>query len=270
LIVIRERIAALNQRERLLLLIAAGGLLILLVYLLVRDGAEEAGVELTTPMPTASVAAPAPPLPVVPMATAPAAPVAPPADTNALSTVVLRGISGGGPSGRAAIFALPNGAQRVVRVGREVIPGVMLQGVGMDYAIVSAGGGGMRLSLGKAGGVPVAAPAPAASAVTSAPAAISPSGAESPMSYRTALAPRRSGSRITGFTIREGANVPLLARAGLQPGDVLVAVNGQAFESEEKVLELGREIAGSYTAEFEFERGGQRMRRSIEINKRPQ
>jgi general secretion pathway protein C len=90
------------------------------------------------------------------------------------------------------------------------------------------------------------------------------------MMFRTALAPRRSGGRVTGFTIRPGANIPILARAGMQPGDVLVAVNGQAFESEEKVLELASEIAGSYTADFEFERGGQRMRRSIEINKRPQ
>ena len=83
------------------------------------------------------------------------------------------------------------------------------------------------------------------------------------------LTPRKVGGRTTGFAIRPGANLPALQRAGLQPGDVLVAVNGQAFESEEKVMELAREIAGSYTADFEFERGVKRMKASTEVNKRP-
>jgi len=271
LVLVRERIASFTPRERVLIGIAAAVALIVLIYLLTRGGGDEEPVELTAAPTAPATVAPAP-LPVVPVVAAPPPPMAPAApvgDTSALSTIVLRGVSGGGPGGGAAIFALPSGGQRVVRMGREVIPGVLLQGIGIDYVIVSAGGSGMRLSLGKAGGVPVAAPLGAGASPTSAPRAdVGQSAARQTMAYRAGLAPRRSGGRVTGFTIRPGATLPVLAQAGLQPGDVLLSVNGQALESEEKVLELANEIASSYSAEFEFERGGQRMRRTIEVNKR--
>jgi general secretion pathway protein C len=85
---------------------------------------------------------------------------------------------------------------------------------------------------------------------------------------RVGMAPRRNGGRIDGFAIKAGANLGPLLRAGLRPGDVLLAVNGQPFDSGEKLLELPREIAGSFTAEFEFERGGRRMRALLPVNPR--
>ena len=65
-----------------------------------------------------------------------------------------------------------------------------------------------------------------------------------------------------------GARLPLLEQAGVRPGDVIVAVNGQAMMSEEKVLELSEEIATSYIAEFDYLRDGKRMKGKMEINKR--
>jgi general secretion pathway protein C len=107
------------------------------------------------------------------------------------------------------------------------------------------------------------------------PAAAGPQGGEEArrqretLEFRTGLAPRKENGRITGFAVRPGARLGVLQRAGLQPGDVIVAVNGQAFESEEKVLELSGELAGSYEAEIDYLRGGKPMKASIAVNARP-
>jgi general secretion pathway protein C len=83
--------------------------------------------------------------------------------------------------------------------------------------------------------------------------------------YRLGLQPVRSEGRINGFAIRPDAVLPQLQQAGLRPGDVILAVNGQAFQSEEKVLELSNEIATSRTSEFEFIRQGKMMRASLTV-----
>ena len=83
-----------------------------------------------------------------------------------------------------------------------------------------------------------------------------------------ALEPRQAGGRVTGWTLRPGAGGLPLAQAGLQPGDVLIAVNGEAVMDQEQVAGLGRQIANGTRVEFEFERGGQRMRRALDVNPR--
>jgi general secretion pathway protein C len=83
--------------------------------------------------------------------------------------------------------------------------------------------------------------------------------------YRTGLQAVKSDGRISGFALKPKAALPRLEQAGLRPGDILLAVNGQALQSEEKVLELANEIASSRTAEFEFTRGGRKMTASLEV-----
>lgn len=204
------------------------------------------------------VRAPAPP-PAVP-APPPAAP-APSADG-----LVLHGLAGGG-----AIVALPDGAQRFVRIGREVVPGLALAEIRQHHAVLRGAGGDLLLGF---AGTAAAAEPPAAAPPSSGTASRLDMGAgesrhrQATVQYRLGLAPRRDGGRITGFAIRSGAELPGLGEAGLRPGDVLLAVNGQSFDDEEQVLELSRNIAGSYTATFEFERGGRRMSASLEVNPR--
>ncbi|HET9428833.1 MAG TPA: type II secretion system protein N [Allosphingosinicella sp.] len=213
--------------------------------------------------PPAAAAAPAlaqPPDPA-PLATAPLAPPAPAPD---LSGLRLHGLTATG-----AIIATAGG-QRLVRLGREVVAGVTLTEVRQHHAVLSTSAG--LFELGLLGG-PHAAAVTAVATAAAAPANISPAPAAARqtevLQYRLGLAPRRGDGRITGFAVRPGAEMPLLRRAGLQAGDVLIGVNGQTFDSEEKVLELASEIAGAYTAEFEFERNGRRMRASLPVNPRP-
>lgn len=263
MIVVRERFARLTPRERRFVAAGAIALLLFALYWLWPAG-EKSDVELaTTPPPPVQpvFVAPVPP----PPPPSPPAPAPPAADASALAGLTLRGVMGGGPSGGAAIVAA-NGAERVVRVGRELIPGVILREVGIRHAIASSPGGDIRLELNKTGGTILSAAAPGAPAMAlNAP----PTPHREALQYRLGLAPQKVDGRIRGFAIRPTARLPMLERAGLRPGDILVSVNGQAVESEEKVIELPQEIAGAYTAEFEFIRGGKRMKASLDVNKRP-
>lgn len=170
----------------------------------------------------------------------------------------LRGVLGSG-----AIIATPAG-ERLVAIGRDVVPGLRLQQVGLHRAVLVWSAGTVELVL-DGRGTETASPAAAVPATDPAAEARR----DETLRYRLGLAPRLDGGRINGFAIRPDADVPVLRQAGLRPGDVLVAVNGQSFDSEEKLMELASEIAGSFTAEFEFERGGRRRRATLEVNPRP-
>jgi general secretion pathway protein C len=262
-----ERLAALSPREKKLLAVAAIMLVVTLLFLLIGSGGEEeggGGVELAQAPPASLSPAPPPPSFAPPP---PVAPAGPSVNSTDVSGLVLRGVLGGGPNGGAAILASADGGQRLVRVGRPVLPGVTLKEVGIRHALLSTPSGDMRLEFNKAAEFQ-ASLAPAVAQMTAPP----PGGEgreRETLQYRIGLEPRRQDGRISGFTIKPGAELPVLTRAGLRPGDVLVAVNGQPFESEEKVLELSSEIAGSYEVEFTFERAGKRLTTTAQINDRP-
>lgn len=208
------------------------------------------------------VAAVAPALAQVPLATPRVSPAVPtPAPAPDLGGLRLHGLTATG-----AIIA-SNGGQRLVRLGREVIPGVTLKEVRQHHAVLSTSAGLFELAF--LGSARSAAPIEAAAVATPTTAAPAPARRTEVLQYRFGLAPRRTDGRITGFEVRTGAEMPLLQRAGLKPGDILIGVNGQTFDSEEKVMELAGEIAGSYTAEFEFLRNGRRMKASLPVNPRP-
>lgn len=249
---------ALSRRERILLAGAAAAVIAFMAYMMLRPGAE-------APAEEDILVASAPPA-VAPSLPAPSPPVAPPVASALVDGLMLQGVMGGGPGRGAAIIAFPDGSHRLVRVGREFLPGVTLSEVGLRHVVLATAGGAMRLEFNKAA-------VSAGGAAT--PAVAGPEGGEEArrqretLEFRTGLAPRKENGRITGFAVRPGARLGLLARAGLQPGDVIVAVNGQAFESEEKVLELSGELAGSYEAEIDYLRGGKPMKTSIAVSPRP-
>lgn len=216
-----------------------------------------AGLALFLPRPDSSPPAgpPAAPAAVAPSTAGPS--VQPPIQSAAPSTDGLRlfGLLGAG-----AVFGLRDGRQRWVAAGREVLPGLRLEEVRQTEAILVSSAGRIRLAFGDAPAQAVSEPASAA---------VSPSAVrEDHLRYRLGFEPHRVDGRVAGFVIRRQADLPMLRRAGLQAGDVILSVNGQSFDSEEKVQELASEIAGSFAAEFEFVRGGRRMRRSVQVNPR--
>ena len=249
---VADRFAALSARERKLLFVGGVALLLFLAYLLLRPGSETGPVELAaTPPPP--VMAPGPPSVPLPLIIAP--PPAPaPAASASTAGIVLQGVSGGGPGGGAALFQYPAGGQRLVRIGREILPGMILKSVGPSYALASSGGGDLRLELGKPGAVQVAAAAPVATA--------SPAAATGPVAdkvetteLRLGLQPVESGGRVRGYRFREGASLRRLQQAGLRPGDVITGVNGSVLD-EERLMELSWSMSNSERTEFDVIRNG--------------
>lgn len=230
-----------DQRLWIAAAVPAGALLL---YLLAGRSAEPVSiVELVSPQqrPPAAAAPAAPLLPV-------AAP-APPSSAEGLR---LYGLLGGG-----AIVGLADGSQRFVRVGRELLPGLRVARVEQHHLVLASAGGELR--LGFDGAAPVQTSAPSATAAVTASAGTRQAAwRDETLRYRIGLEPRRANGRISGFTLRPGARLPSLQRAGLRSGDLILRVNGSAFD-EERMLELAWQMDNADRVEFEIERRGRRM-----------
>lgn len=74
--------------------------------------------------------------------------------------------------------------------------------------------------------------------------------------FASALTPAMKDGAISGYVLGSGPAPVVFARAGVQPGDVIVFVNGRGLQSPEMVAQLSEELAGSKVAEFVVERGG--------------
>jgi len=219
-------------------LLIGGGAVIALLALVLLFGSS--GDEAPAP-----VAPPAPQQSVAPVASAPTAPAASP-----------EGLRLYGVTGMRAIIGLAGGGQRLVAVGREVVPGLLLAAVRIDHAILRSSSGDYR--LGFDGITAATGAAPQAAAVPSGDAALR----EETLRYRLGLAPRQEGGRVTGHVVRPGASLRMLERAGLRPGDVIVRVNGSQFD-QERLEELAWTLANSDGVTFEIERNGRPQRLAI-------
>jgi general secretion pathway protein C len=126
-------------------------------------------------------------------------------------------------SGRgSAIIATPEGTQASFLVGETIMPGVRLRSVEFDGVTIDRGGAAERLFLDQSSG---SAPITPESLPPASPAA---SAAASRLTADIAVAPRLSGSSVTGLVLTPKGAGTAFAAAGLQPGDVLVAVDGRA------------------------------------------
>ncbi len=152
------------------------------------------------------------------------------AGAAALSSLdlVLMGTRVDQASGRgSAIIALPDEMQLSFAVGEEILPGVRLVAVGFDVVTIDNGGTREQLFLDQS------APA-GGGAATALPATLVPPPAAGrevvSMAPRLAadlqVMPRMEGTVITGLVLTPRGSGMAFAAAGLQPGDVLVSVDG--------------------------------------------
>ncbi|HEX8443265.1 MAG TPA: hypothetical protein VF631_06435 [Allosphingosinicella sp.] len=260
-VILRDRLAAFTPRERLFLLVGGLVLTSFLVWLFfLRGGGEDDPVLLAdAPPPPAAIAPP----PVQPISVTPPPPLpvvtAPAAAGGSGAGLSLQGVSGGGPSGGAALIQYQAGTQRLIRVGREIAPGMMLKSVGPTYAIASSGGGEVRLDLNRPGATPVSTAS--TSLPTAAPPAAIAERAET-MDLRLGLEPVRTGGRTSGYVVRPGAGLARLGQAGLQAGDVIARVNGSELD-EERLLELSSQMSSSQRMDLDVIRGGRKLKLSF-------
>jgi type II secretory pathway component PulC len=251
-----------TRREKIVIL---GGIPVILIlfYMLVSGGGESDEATASAPPPSAAVAAvaarpaplPAAPLPAAVTVQQPPAPAMAAGAPEPAAAVSLTGVLGTGQGG-SAIISYAGGTQRLVPVGRDVLPGLTLREVRRGRVVLSGPAGPVELALGgsitagkqAAGG---AAVPPAASAEVAA------------RTYVGAMQPQRVGGRVVGYQVRSAGDIPLLKRAGLRLGDVLLSVNGNAIDGQERLTSIPAEIAGAPYVDVEFERDGRKMRARV-------
>lgn len=179
----------------------------------------------------------------------------------------LYGLRSDGAGGGSAIIGLADGRQVSVGVGEEVEPGLVLRGVGPDHVTLARGSSVSRLIFSD---VPVGvapppppppgpqtvtppSPGPAPASAVAAGAAVDPAR----LLAQAGLRPRMRGARLDGFTVSGAGDPAVLQAAGLQAGDVILAVNGQPLDSLERISALRGRLANSSVAEISYERDGQ-------------
>lgn len=171
----------------------------------------------------------------------------------------LFGVRAGGPGGGSAIIGLPDGRQVSVAVGEEIEPGLRLTSVGPDHAVVSRNGSPSRVTFGE---VPVGAAAPpppptTEQVVTPQPASNAATVDPQALMAEASLRPRMRGMAVTGFSVNATGQTPSLTAAGLQPGDVITAVDGIPLDGLGRINELRTRLSRAPQAEIRFERDGQ-------------
>ena len=167
-----------------------------------------------------------------------------------LSGMQLSGVrTAGDPALSGAVLTLNDGAQRAFAVGQEISAGVSLAEVGVDYVMVAYSGGRQRITMSAGPSYSFARammglePAPGAPqhsepvvAVADAPAALSQqAGGEAAWLEATLAQIAQVEGAAQGWRVAEP--LPLAAtQAGLQPGDVILSVNGAGPESGASAL----------------------------------
>lgn len=196
------------------------------------------GIDAPLAPPPVSLPPPAPP--------SADAPVPPPVSAASPEGLRLHGVTGAG-----AIISGADGRQRLVTIGRDVLPGLTLAQVRVDHALLRSVAGDIRLDFtGASSSDSAAPPVPTASAER-----------DDTLRYRLGLAPHRVDGRVVGHQVRSGAALPALTAAGVRPGDLILSVNGSRLD-EERVAELAWTLANSDRVELEIERGGRPLRLS--------
>jgi general secretion pathway protein C len=178
----------------------------------------------------------------------------------------LTGVREDRATGRgSAIIQLPDGRQMSFAVGEEIMPGVTLTAVGFDNVTISRGGAQEQIFLDQsqpaaiAGGDPnsttVVPPGTQAQVVTPA----GPAGGAA-----INFTPRLAGGGVNGVVVTPGNDGGrAFSAAGFQPGDVIVAVNGQRVTSLEQARAA---LAGRGVVSVMVDRGGRGVPLTVRLN----
>ena len=187
------------------------------------------------------------------------------------SQLRLFGVRAGGAGGGSAIIGLADGRQLSVGVGEEVEPGLILREVGPDFVTLARGESLSRLAFTETPVGAASSPPPPSTeqVVTPSSAAVSAGAVIDPqrLMAQASLRPRIRGLDVNGFTVSSTGNASELRAAGLQAGDVILAVNGTALNSPQAIGALRGQLASAPSAEIQYERNGEM--RTTTIRTRP-
>ncbi|MEM8694744.1 MAG: type II secretion system protein N [Pseudomonadota bacterium] len=225
--------------RRLAILIGGGVAALLVLLWLFRE--DEPGPASPSPADPPTVA--------VPAATPPTPPPAAP-EGGSVAELRLHGVMGTGDAG-AAIVSSGAGPQRLVRVGRDVIPGVPLLAVAADHILVRERGREVQLAFAEDGSTGVTAPGNRSSARGD------EASRREAREYQAALVSHRIDGRHAGYQFREDRMPDMFREAGLRPDDVVRRIGGLGLEDADDVAGIPRRIRQRGRVEIEILRDGQ-------------
>ena len=172
--------------------------------------------------------------------------------------------------GGSAIIAGADGIQQVVKVGAEVMPGVLLAEVHFDHVGLSHNGSNELLYLDQSKPAPSAATVLAASpagpvGVTGNPAGGSPLTVQSLRSGIN-FQPQAQEGRVTGLQVSAEADGAAFRAAGFQPGDVIVGVGGKPITNTGDGVALLNSLKPGGSVAVTVQRGGQELPLAISLS----
>ena len=174
------------------------------------------------------------------------APAAPVVAVPPLGQLQVLGVLSSG-----AIFGFPDGLQRFVVIGRDVVPGARLTSVERLFVTLDQAGSQVRLPLRGEAATGASESPPSAQGESAGSTASSGTPADRQrqvLNLRLGTDPQMVGDRIVGFRIKPNASLPWLSSAGLRPGDVIVSLNNEPVASMERLMEIPAEIEANRVA----------------------
>jgi general secretion pathway protein C len=154
-------------------------------------------------------------------------------------------------SGRgSAIIATPDGVQSSFAVGDDIVPGVKLKEVGGDFVVIDRGGTAEQLFLDQS--TPATVASPTNTAPSAATPVAAPVGAQAILDA-VSIQPRMSGSEMSGLILTPKGDGAAFKAAGLEPGDILLAVDGKRVDA---ITDLPALPAGGNGPVLQVERAG--------------
>ena len=197
--------------------------------------------------------------------------------------LTLFGVRVGGQDGGSAILGLADGSQVFASVGEQLDGDAVVESVAYDHVVLVRGGARTRLTFDRPADAQVSERAPGpetASGPATAPgaaggaapprvaAARRPSGAAAPpgaaptvtpaaLMADATFRPRMRGLAIHGFTVGSRGDGAALRALGLQPGDVITAVNGKTLNTLGRIGQGRADLQSATSAEIRYERDGE-------------
>jgi general secretion pathway protein C len=179
-------------------------------------------------------------------------------------------LAGPDPAVGWAIIGASGQSARVYATGASLPGGTKLAAVYQDRVILDRNGARESLMLPRLSGAGAAMPAAYAPGADAPPASLADSVrqlmAQDPAAANELLRPQPvfAGGTLRGYRVYPGRNRAQFARLGLQPGDLVTAVNGAALDDPNRGLEILRGIGAGAAVTLTIDRNGQQQQLAVD------
>lgn len=179
-------------------------------------------------------------------------------------------LAGPDPAVGWAIIGASGQSARVYATGASLPGGTKLAAVYPDRVILDRNGARESLMLPRLSGGGAATPMAYAQGAGAPPASLADSVrqlmAQDPAAANELLRPQPvfAGGSLRGYRVYPGRNRAQFARLGLQPGDLVTAVNGAALDDPNRGLEILRGIGAGSAVMLSIDRNGQQQQLSVD------